>query len=71
MDIIFFFILGILLLYFYLSFKKIGPFEWEKKYAPGHTKIRVNTFLYLGIISIIASILLTLDFLNIIILPDK
>ena len=44
-NVLLFLVLGILFMYFFIAFKKIGPFEWEKKYAPANTVVRIYTFL--------------------------
>lgn len=71
LNVLLFLFLGLLFMYFFIEFKKIGPFEWEKKFAPTHAKIRINTFLYFSILCFIGSILYLLDFLNVISLPYK
>jgi hypothetical protein len=70
-NTVLFLVLGILFLYFFKAFKKIGPFEWENKYAPANAVIRIYTFLVFSILCFIGSVLYLLDFLNVITLPYK
>ena len=59
-------IVGILCLYFFKEFRKIGAFEWEKKYNPYNTSVRIYSYLLIGVVSLIVSLLFFLKYLEII-----